>query len=313
MTSSLKLTAVICTYNRYDLIDACVSSLMQQKKVSANNFNILIVDNTPSGKRQVIAENEFDNKFSVEVIVSEPPGLSQARNTALDYVNDGIVAFIDDDALASELWAFSLLNTFRSDSNIACVGGKVIPKWPQELSQPAWMPDEFLWFLSMISWEGSTSRPLKSNEWLVGANIAFIPSRMKQATRFDTNLGRNGTNQGLLSNEENLFVSELKSQGLGIFYDPNAFVEHIIPVERINKKWFVQRIVWQAVSDWIMNQNSNPNSFNIALKDIYEMPFEYKNILAISLPSEDSSIVSKQRDILYNVIFAALNGFDESC
>ena len=110
---------------------------------------------------------------------------------------------------------------------------------------PSWFYPELANYLSCIDW-GGEPRPLKSEEWIVGANMAFRRSVFNKFGLFDTTLGRKGT-RSLLSNEE---VALMRAIGWAqIFYIPDMVADHIIPNERIRIDWFRKRVFWQAISD----------------------------------------------------------------
>jgi hypothetical protein len=53
-----------------------------------------------------------------------------------------ILAYLDDDAIASHQWLQILLNAYENNEKLAVAGGKVTLIWPQGYSQPNWLSDE---------------------------------------------------------------------------------------------------------------------------------------------------------------------------
>jgi glycosyltransferase involved in cell wall biosynthesis len=70
-------------------------------------------------------------------------GLSIARNKGLQEAVGAYVAYMDDDARATQEWLSSILNAFVSVKPApSIVGGPVKLDWQGE--KPSWIPDEYL-------------------------------------------------------------------------------------------------------------------------------------------------------------------------
>lgn len=101
-----RLSVVVCTYDRYDVLPKCLKALNAQKLKRAD-YEILVVENTPPRKRKKI-----NAKLCDAVILCDEPGLSIARNTGIERAKGDIIAFLDDDALVPPEWAQELVKTF---------------------------------------------------------------------------------------------------------------------------------------------------------------------------------------------------------
>ena len=126
------------------------------------------------------------------------------------------------------------------------MGGRVDPLYAGD-ELPAWYDERLASYLSCIDWS-VTPRFLREGEWVVGANIVFRRSVFDTYGMFDVNLGRRGA-ASLLSNEETALLARLGIHR--VFYDPAARVQHVIPVERLTRRWFRRRVYWQAISDLV--------------------------------------------------------------
>jgi glycosyltransferase involved in cell wall biosynthesis len=84
---------------------------------------ILVVDNTPGDKETELVAREFASRCICEPI----PGLSRARNRALNECGSDIVAFLDDDATPSKNWLHHILRPF-DDPMVASVTGDTFPQ-----------------------------------------------------------------------------------------------------------------------------------------------------------------------------------------
>src|SRR5436309_2199906 len=84
-------------------------------------------------------------------VLEEPrPGLSLARNRALDWApGDGVIAFVDDDAVVAPGWAAALERRWaEADDDVACIGGPIRPRWA--VPPPAWLSDPILPTLTLL-------------------------------------------------------------------------------------------------------------------------------------------------------------------
>lgn len=237
------LSVVVCTYDRYSLLDQAIASLLRQ---DVAGIEIIVVDNSPDQKRAQDHGLRYAGCDRVTYVLEPRPGLSQARNIGIARARGSIVAFIDDDATADPGWARAIIDTFETfPGNVAVVGGAVAPRLTAV--RPEWLTDKLMRYLSIVE-RGTDLRELSQGEWLAGCNIAFRRSALQEIGGFSEALGRSGT-ASLLSNEETQVVDRIRASGGLVVYNPRAQVEHTIDVSRLDELWFYRRAAWQAVSD----------------------------------------------------------------
>ena len=116
---SLKVSIVICTYNRAAFLRRTLYSL---KRLNYKNFEVIVV-NGPSDDCTDEVIEQF--KTSIKVARNDLKNLSVSRNIGIQYAAGDIVAFIDDDAIPDEYWLDDIVELYMSDSSIGGVGGKV--------------------------------------------------------------------------------------------------------------------------------------------------------------------------------------------
>lgn len=269
---SVKISVIICTYNGAERLKAVVDSLLAQN-YDSNKFEILIIDNSSDDNTREICDEIIKNSPGKKIIyyLEKNKGLSHARNRGIREASGKIVAFIDDDAVAEKNWLKEIVTTFEDVNPVpGCVGGKVLPVW--EASRPEWLSESLLTHLSILDL-GESPRWIKENEFVCGTNMAFLNQSVKDAGFFETRLGRRG--KSLISNEEALLFHKLRMVGGNIYYQPRVIVNHVIPEERIKKRWFFKRAFAQGISDYIFNilkpqatsrKYNNINYFSIFIK-----------------------------------------------
>src|SRR6185437_15263793 len=97
----LTITAAICTYKRSSQAMQAIRSLLDQTLARAR-YRILVVETPPSDGRLTSYVAEFPDGAVEACVITEPVlGVSHARNTALRSCTTDLIAFLDDDALAS--------------------------------------------------------------------------------------------------------------------------------------------------------------------------------------------------------------------
>jgi glycosyltransferase involved in cell wall biosynthesis len=240
----IKVSAIVCTYNRSGYLKACIEGLLRQTLLRGL-FEIIVVDNGSTDDTRAVCGSFKEGDL---VYVHEPKrGLSNARNTGLDVARGGYVAYIDDDAVADERWLERILNAFISvRPSPAAVGGRIYLNW--EKGRPGWFPPEVLGYLGYLDYGDKPFFIKDGNKDLFGGNMAFDASALRECGGFSAGLGR-GSSGGLLSNEEIELFKRLKRKGRLIYYEPEAVVFHAVPEERTTEGFIYKRGLWQGVSD----------------------------------------------------------------
>jgi glycosyltransferase involved in cell wall biosynthesis len=174
-------------------------------------------------------------------LLEEPrPGLSRARNRALDWCgHDDVLAFVDDDAVVCDGWYEALERRWReAPAEVACIGGPIRPRWPDS-GPPGWISDPILPALTLLDL-GAEVRDLDPEVTTVyGANISFRVAAMRRVCGFDPAFGHSG--RRLFFSEEDEAQRALARLGLGVRYVPDAAVEHVIPPQRLTRGSFLRR------------------------------------------------------------------------
>ncbi len=224
---------------------AAIDSLLRQK--FSAGYEIIVVDNASSDRTRDIVYERLPNP-RLRYIYEPVLGLSTARNTGAALAQGEILAYLDDDAIASDGWLHALWDTYQHHSDVAIAGGRITLIWPEESQPPPWISPELsgcLGFynlgntLTFIDHPGQTPR---------GLNYSMRRSFWEAAGGFDSQLGRIGTR--LLSNEELHMTEQALQAGWRVAYVPEALVDHHVAPERLHKAWFLTRSWWQGISEY---------------------------------------------------------------
>ena len=292
----MEISAVVCTHNRYDFLPNAIKSLLGQKQVEGQ-LEIIVVDNSPDRSRANDFALKYEGVGQVRFLYESIQNLSNARNAGAKAAQSDIVAYLDDDAVASGLWARSLLDAFADyGSQAGIVGGPVRPIWIEP--PPAWLTKRAGDMFSLVE-RGSDTRIMEKHEWLAGCNISFDRATLLSSGGFDVALGRTGAAASLLANEEYTVCERIMGLGKQMVFAPNAIVDHVIPADRVNVEWLVRRMAWQAISDAVSHSerslhHAKVTTIRFTLRERITRAvryFQISNGLKKSLSDEDLELV----------------------
>jgi glycosyltransferase involved in cell wall biosynthesis len=115
------VTVAICTRDRPDRLEGCLEAVAA---VLRPDDQLLVVDSASGPTTGAVARSA-----GVDVLRLERPGLSRARNAALDAARHDLLAFTDDDCRPAPGWPAALAEGF-GDEAIGFVTGRVIGAGP---------------------------------------------------------------------------------------------------------------------------------------------------------------------------------------
>ncbi|HEY3485548.1 MAG TPA: glycosyltransferase, partial [Ilumatobacteraceae bacterium] len=115
----MRVSVVICTYNRADGLRDTLRSLQLQRH---GDFEVVVVDG-PSTDHTESVLSEFGT--TIKVVHNAAANLSISRNLGIRAASGELVAFIDDDALPEPSWLEQILPAF-ADDEVAGTGGIVL-------------------------------------------------------------------------------------------------------------------------------------------------------------------------------------------
>jgi glycosyltransferase involved in cell wall biosynthesis/GT2 family glycosyltransferase len=115
-----RITVVVCTRDRPELLARCLDGLAAQVPPPAE---VLVVDNAPSDDATAKLAAERGIRY-----VEEPcPGLDFARNRALREASGDVLAFVDDDVVPDRGWLEGVRTVWRDHSDAGAMTGQVLP------------------------------------------------------------------------------------------------------------------------------------------------------------------------------------------
>ena len=239
----MKYSVVIATYHRArDLRD----TLQSLAALEADGpWEVIVVDNnSPDDTRQVVESMAAGYPVDLRYVFEREQGRSPALNAGIRGARGRVIVTTDDDVRVERDWlnqASAALTRHGCDY----VGGRVLPIWGAK--PPAWIPDHASQQWGVIALLDYGPEPLEFGARVpLGVNMAFTRDAFDRAGLFDPHTGRRaGT---LLGQEIREWCIRARSAGLHGFYTPGMMVRHIIPAERLTKRYFRRWFYWRGVS-----------------------------------------------------------------
>lgn len=230
MNNTIKISCVICTYNRERYIADAIESLVNQT-LEKSHYEIIIVDNNSKDNTASICNNlllKHGETCNIKYVVETNQGLSYARNRGIDESLGSLICYIDDDAIAESDFLKNIVAFFEDNPNAAGVGGKILPKYVH--GKPNWMSYYMEGLVSKVD-NGEKVFQYNGKKFPIGCNMTYQKKLLLEIGKFDTDLGRKG-DSGEASEEKDVFL-KLFSKSYPIYYLPNAVVAHVIENTRL--------------------------------------------------------------------------------
>lgn len=234
MIEGIKISVVICTYNRAAYIQDAMESLYHQT-IAKEQYEIIIVNNNSSDNTIAVCEAWIaTHKDAHYAFYNEArQGASYARNTGAALANGNLLCFMDDDAIAESDYLERIIRFFEEHPDAGGLGGRIIPKYiPVE---PKWMS---YYVSSMVgNFDYSpTVAVFSANKYPLESNMIIRKIDFEAVNGFNVDLpGVVGTLR--IGGEGKDFFFKLKALGRMIYYDPAIRVQHVVETSKLTKEY----------------------------------------------------------------------------
>ena len=250
------VSIVICTFNRAPLLRETLAAVQAMDPPEACDVEVIVVDNNSTDDTAAaVAEASGHSRFPVVLIKESRQGKSFALNAALAHARGDVLALTDDDVLPSATWLRRIVDDFRLH-DVTFVFGKVLPRWagPSDAellgkeAQDIWGP------LALVDYGDAAVDylPERTGQCLpVGANLSFARAAVLNIGGWRTDLGK--VNNTLISGEDHEIFIRLRRFGLYAgYYDPLVTVRHLVPAERLTRRYFRRWFFWHGKTQALM-------------------------------------------------------------
>lgn len=128
------ISVVVPAFNEEKNITSCLKALKKQN-FPKQNYEIIVVDNASTDKTGEIA-----NKMGTKVVLEPKKGLVFALKKGFDNLRGQMVAVTDADTLVPQDWLEKIVDTFRKNSSLVSLSGRII-----------FQPKNFLIFMAELT------------------------------------------------------------------------------------------------------------------------------------------------------------------
>jgi glucosyl-dolichyl phosphate glucuronosyltransferase len=253
----VRISVVICTYNRERFLLKAFKSIVNQK-YDKSLYEIILVNNNSTDNTEQISLNfkKSNPNINFKYFVEEQQGLSYARNRGIKESSGDIITFIDDDAHAEPHFLSKTVEYLDRNTEIAVVGGKIHLDY--ETEKPKWVT-HYLESLFGYYDLGEKEKLFTKTKYPRGSNMSYRKTVFDKHGGFDVELGRKGNN--LAGNEEKEIFVRIYNNGEKGLYFPDLLVYHAVPIERTKKEFIKKQAIGAGKSEW--NRVKKTGSKNI--------------------------------------------------
>ena len=226
----MELSIIICTYNRAELLDLCLLSLLSMEG-EKKEIEIIVVDNSSIDSTIEVCKKYKEVLPNFKYIYEGRIGLSSARNKGAEESQGKWLAYIDDDVkvhpnfLLRALW---VTNNFDFD----CFGGMCLGWF--KYGKPKWLRENTFDKVSPVKKVGLIDTPIIS-----GMNFFIRKAMLDEFGGFKPYLGMNG-GKIAYGEETEIQVLLLKSR-YKLGFDPELQVDHIVMKHKLRFSWHIKK------------------------------------------------------------------------
>ena len=236
--SSPEVSVVLCAYTEERWEDLLVAVRSVREQSTPATEIIVVIDNNP--KLRVRVSESMSDVITVENSGSR--GAGEARNRGVRQADGSVIAFLDDDAIATPRWIERAVTAF-SDPRVLGVGGTIRPAWTE--GAPRWIAEEFYWTVGCTYPGLPTSRAPVRN--LIATNMFVRQAAFVELGGFRAGFGKTGARSGTEETDLCIRGSQRWPDAIWL-YDPEVAVTHTVPRARSRLGYFVSRCYDEGVA-----------------------------------------------------------------
>ena len=234
MSDALKISVVICTYNRAAYIFDAMDSLYKQT-LARDSYEVIVVNNNSSDTTQAVCESFITSHNDAQFYYfnETEQGASFARNTGATHVQSPLLCFMDDDAVADADYLERIVNFFEEHPDAGGLGGRIIPKYIP--AEPKWMSHYVSSLVGHFHYS-DTATVFQTGKYPLESNMIIRKKDFDAVGGFNNALpGVVGTLR--IGGEGKDFFLKLQALGKTIYYDPAIRVHHVVETAKLTHQY----------------------------------------------------------------------------
>lgn len=222
-----RVAVLVPTLRRPEGLAAALASLMAQEQVGGRLSEIVVVDNDRRPSSRSVVDGFKDASVSV-VYVHEPrSGVASARNAGLAATQAPLIAFLDDDEIASPRWLASLLES-QASTGADVVFGPIQGRAPGA-------PEDLRPYLeTFFGREGPSADGLIDHPYGCGNSLMVRATALPGDTPFEVRWDHSG-------GEDDALFAALEARGGRFGWSAGAWVDEVAPAHRANLGYALSR------------------------------------------------------------------------
>jgi glycosyltransferase involved in cell wall biosynthesis len=224
----MKLTVVICTWNRCELLRQALEQLTAMVVPPGVEWELLVVNNNSTDATDAVVRS-FEGRLPVRLLFEPTPGKTNALNRAVREAAGDWILNADEDALVDGDWMAAYWRAIQRWPDVAFFGGAIEPWFGG--TPPAWLPPALTRIGGVYAISETPAGPIRPTDSPLpfGANWA-VRADVQRSHPYDPRLGpRPGK---LVAGEETAVVLALLADGFQGRWLPEARVRHHIARNR---------------------------------------------------------------------------------
>src|SRR5918995_3785292 len=135
-TDMLPITVAICTWNRCHALGETLDAFTRLANPPGACWELLVVNNNCTDQTDDVI-HAFEDRLPVRRTFEPEPGLSHARNRAIDEAAGAYIVWTDDDVTVCRDWLVAYAEAFRRWPDAALFGGPIEPWF--DGTPPSWL------------------------------------------------------------------------------------------------------------------------------------------------------------------------------
>ncbi len=230
----MKISVIICSYNREKYIKAALESLVQQD-YAAGDYEVLVVDNNSQDNTEAVCRDFIAGHpgYAIQYITEKSQGASFARNTGARLAKGELLCFMDDDAVAEKDFLKNIARFHQEHPEIQGFGGRIIPKYIP--GEPRWMSH----FVSSLVGNFHYAPALTEfgpNKYPLESNMIVSKAVFDEVGGFNTDIpGVKGKLR--IGGEGKDLYFRIRAKGHPIYYVPDIVVQHVVETDKLTREY----------------------------------------------------------------------------